>query len=699
MLNSVVTPFRHLLAALDREDDVVAALRTADRLAAATARTDPAAALPALVARLEGDDVDALAAVEALARVPDDEADRLLVELLDDDRPWVREHAAWRLGDRFPARHAVGRLLAEVAAGGFPAMLAQDTVLAWARVDGAALTGALDGALALADRPAVRARLVDTLGGVAGTTATTLLQRAAVDADEDPAVRVAAVGGLADRDDPDARSALRRLADEPDDLGAHAALALGDEAPARRSDADGLHVAQLTLMGDLDGQLSRGGTGDTGGVASLLVSASSALARHPAIDHVLTIGRGSVTDVVAAELAGDDERAAEEFAAVTFGSAARPATALADAWEHRVAIERGVERVLRRRSRVDVLHLRMADVGTLAAASVARRLGVPVVFSVAPDPHGVVRSLQAQGRVDRHRFGPLDRELHVWFRARLVERLARDAAGLALFPRRRPDEVLVDLGLDPDDTATRSGVVAEGVDVAALHRAERVVAAGRADVVDDLVARLPPHRRGRPLLVSAGRLHPVKGMDRVAAAWAGDPGLRDRFNLVIVGGDLDHPTPTERAVLDAVSRAVDGADGLVLLGGRPRPQVARVLAAAALGLEPDVALGGVYVNGAAKEEFGLALVEALGVGLPVVAPAAGGPPTYVDDGVTGALVDADDDLATAVHRAAALVDEPGRADRARHLVAHRYSLAAMADALAERYRAAAGTLIGGRTHP
>ena len=39
--------------------------------------------------------------------------------------------------------------------------------------------------------------------------------------------------------------------------------------------------------------------------------------------------------------------------------------------------------------RVDVLHLRMADVGSMAAAAVATRLGIPTVFTLAPDPHAV----------------------------------------------------------------------------------------------------------------------------------------------------------------------------------------------------------------------------------------------------------------------------------------------------------------------
>lgn len=681
---------RELLVTLDTEQDIVTALAVARRLAdavGATQRLD-AATIDELVARVAGDDVSALAAIEALAQVGDDAADAVLAELVDDPRPAIREHAVWRLRDRLPARHLYGRLVGRIAAGDFGAMIAQDTLLHWARVDPVGATAALDGALAIELEPAVRARLVDTLGAVEDPAVTVLLRRFAEDAAEDPAVRVAALGGLADR--PDVDDTITRLAGEPGDLGAHAALVLDDRSDARplEHDRTGLHVGQLSFVGDLDGQLSHGGTGDTGGVASLLVSTSSALARHADVAHVLTIGRGTITDVVAAELAPDEGR--QGFAAVCVGPPGRRTSDLSEMWEHRLMIERGIRRVLRHRWHLDVLHLRMADVGTLATAGVAAEFGIPIAFSLAPDPHGVVRSMQAQGRVDRASFGELDQQLHVWFRARLVERLAREAAAIALFPRREPDRVFADLGLAPDQVAGRTRVVAEGVDVDALRRAEEIAIAGRAAVVEDVVRRIPAPRRGRPLLLSAGRLHPVKGMDRVVAAWAHDAELRERTNLVIVGGDLDDPSPTEREVLGSLTEALGGdprcVDGLVLLGGRPRRDVHVLLAAARHGWNDVIAPGGVYVNGAAKEEFGLALVEALGLGLPVVAPSAGGPSTYVVDGDIGILVDPDGDLADGVHRALALVGRTGRADRARELVLSRYSIDAMANALVDLYR-------------
>ena len=243
--------------------------------------------------------------------------------------------------------------------------------------------------------------------------------------------------------------------------------------------------------------------------------------------------------------------------------------------------------------------------------------------------------------------------------------------------------------------------MAEGIDIALIRRAEAADGAARSpdattsgalrrDVLSCLASRIPAGRRGLPLLVSVGRLNPVKGMDRVVAAWAADDRLHDRFNLVIVGGDLDDPSTTERSVLAAIDEIVPVGhplrDGLQLIGGRPRADVARLLVSAARGRPGSWGAGGVYVDGAWKEEFGLAVIEAMAVGLVVVAPSTGGPPTYIDDGDTGTLVEPDADLGAAVLRASLLVDRPGRAARARTLVEQRYSIETMAERLSALYR-------------
>jgi glycosyltransferase involved in cell wall biosynthesis len=691
-------PNRRCLDQLDElvgSNDFIRMMRRSAELAAVAGRSPaPAQLAHDLRSFADHGSLHALLAIESLAVVAHDSSDEALIDFLSDPAPIVRRHASWRLGQRLPTHRALTPLLAQLVVGGIDTMHAHRTLRQWAAICPQLIVAGIDRSLAVNAGTEGRARLVDLLGAIDGTT--DALLDVAVDRDDATSARIAAVGALGERAEAAVEATLMQLARTDDEVGAHAALALhdlttADTSPTQRVDG-GLRLAQLVLAGGLDGQLSLGGRGETGGVASLLVSLGEALARRDDVEQVLTIGRGTVSDALTASVRPTN--APSDYGMIAVGDDGRTADSPNDAWEHLAAIERGLRRVLRSSCPIDLLHLRMADVGTLAGANVAEAMKLPICFSVAPDPHNVVHSMQTRGELDPESFLRLDHDSHVWFRARLVERLTRDADRLALFPRSQPAELSEILGVDISERGRRAAVVAEGIDVDLIRRAEtrdsRPGVGRQRDVLGDLADLIPKHRRHLPLLLSVGRLHPIKGMERVVASWAADPLVYEACNLVIVGGDLAQPAATERGVLDAIDLEVPGddvrRDGLVLLGGRPRADVAALLVATARGRDGYWSAGGVYVDGALKEEFGLALIEALAAGLVVAAPSTGGPPTYVDHGETGILVDPNADLGSAIRDAFTLVDHPGRARRARTMVEERYSIETMAAQLTALYQ-------------
>ena len=124
-----------------------------------------------------------------------------------------------------------------------------------------------------------------------------------------------------------------------------------------------------------------------------------------------------------------------------------------------------------------------------------------------------------------------------------------------------------------------------------------------------------------------GRLAPEKHIEVLAGITA-LPGVR----LVIVGAG-----PTEASLRQQMPDAV-------FLGERRGDELAAIYASF-----------DVFVHSGPYETFGQTLQEAAASGLPVVAPAAGGPLDLVDDGVTGYLVPPGDPdaFAAAVARLAA----------------------------------------------
>ncbi len=699
------------LDAVAQSERLIDAMRLADDLAFEASRDGGARTIRVLTTALDTDDsVVAIAATHALAQVFDEQVDIALSALLSDERRFLREHAAWVLGSRLPRFDTIGRLIAQIADGGFSGMLAQRTLEQWSAATPEHVAVGLEGALLGLREPNARARVVETLGLVRHPVAGLTLLRIARDPGEAEVVRVAAVSALGQRHGhQEIATFLDSLARGDDLLADVARLALVDLRLATdefNEPRSGLTVAQLFLHADIDAHLTQAGSGDNGGIATLLVRLGDALIAQSGgtgdgrgVERVVTMSRGSVP--AALESVDDVAAAASGHLYGRVPLLSDPVASTA-AWPLRVAARRGIRRILRAAGGVDMLHLRMADVGSLAAADVARELDIPVVFTVAPDPHAVIQSLDLSGRLTRENFGGVDEVDHFWFRGRLVQRLAANAAHTVLFPRRTLQSDMKQLlGIDITAHPERHSVVPEGIDldvvVQAVSEAADVAAGLEATPplaeLTGLLEQLPADRRGLPLLVSAGRFHRVKGMAAIVVAWAEGP-LADRANLMLIGGDLGSPSPDEREQLDEIDRAVPPTGrierGLLLPGHQPNDVVARWVAAARFGVPGLAAPRGVYVCGSVKEEFGIALLEAMGAGLMVVGPDGGGPATYVAQGDTGFLTRTWDvaslrgAMGDALDAAAAETSDD-RAARSRATVADSFTIQAMARTLSGVY--------------
>ncbi len=239
--------------------------------------------------------------------------------------------------------------------------------------------------------------------------------------------------------------------------------------------------------------------------------------------------------------------------------------------------------------RPDVLHAASPFLLGAQALSVARRAGIP---SVAVFQTDVARF------AGRYQLGAASRPAWRWLRR------VHDMADVTLAPS---TATLADLRRH---RVPRVELWGRGVDTAGFHPRHRTTAAGTA-----LRQRLSPN--GELLVGYVGRLAPEKRVERLEAL-ADRPGTR----LVVVGDGPSRP---------ALERQL-GPRGAHFLGRLDGEQLATAYAAL-----------DVFAHTGTEETFGQTLQEAMASGVPVVAPAAGGPLDTVDHGSTGLLCSPDDD--------------------------------------------------------
>ena len=143
----------------------------------------------------------------------------------------------------------------------------------------------------------------------------------------------------------------------------------------------------------------------------------------------------------------------------------------------------------------------------------------------------------------------------------------------------------------------------------------------------------------RPIIFSMSRLDKVKNLTGLTWAYASNPRLRELAKLVIVGGHTNPDDSQDAEELDqihAMHRIMDEQQldqDMRWLG----MQLDKNMSGEIYRVAADH--GGVFVQPAMYEAFGLTVVEAMVSGLPAFATCYGGPSEIIEHGVSGFHID------------------------------------------------------------
>ena len=268
----------------------------------------------------------------------------------------------------------------------------------------------------------------------------------------------------------------------------------------------------------------------------------------------------------------------------------------------------------------DIIHAHFADAAQIALEA-RRRFGIPTLYT----PHAL--------GLDKARHAPA-----AGLETRIAsERIAIEAAdALIVSTRDEAERQVASYGLSRSIHCIPPGVP--------LRQVHGKTAVRLSEWLDDLSA---------PIILAIARPVRKKNLAALVRAYASSPALRRRANLVIIAGQHEVLTSAEERSVVAELRQLCAAPSL---RGRvalpPTHEQADVTA-----LYQRCARGGVFVNPALHEPFGLTLIEAAAAGVPVVATREGGPAEILATLGHGLLVDPRDEAAIAA-ACLRLVNEP-----------------------------------------
>jgi len=393
----------------------------------------------------------------------------------------------------------------------------------------------------------------------------------------------------------------------------------------------GLYIQHLHLHGLFRSHnLELGRDPDTGGQTTYVLELCRALACRSEVERVEVITRQIHDRRISSDYAQPEESLGPGACIVRLPFGPRRYLRKELLWPHLDELADAlVERLRAQRRLPDWLHAHYADAGYVGAL-VQRRLGIPLVFT----GHSL-------GREKRRRL------IHAGLDSAQIEAqysMARriDAEELTLA---HSQLVVTSTQQERDQQYSRYGrflversrVIAPGVN------ARQFYAPQPGEQERGIEALMGPFLRdpAKPPVLAICRPDPRKNIPALVEVFGRSELLRSQHNLVLVLGSRDDPRQLEKQQREVLQQLFELVDRYDLYGRvaypkqHQRSQIPAIYRWAAR-------LGGVFVNPALTEPFGLTLLEAAASGLPLVATDDGGPRDILACTGNGLLVDVSD---------------------------------------------------------
>ena len=442
-------------------------------------------------------------------------------------------------------------------------------------------------------------------------------------------------------------------------------------------ESNGKYLLLISIHGLIRGrELELGRDADTGGQTKYVVDLAKALAEHADVQQVDLVTRQLADPAVSDEYSAPVEPLSEGARIIRIDAGPGEYLPKEELWDHLDSFMDNLANWLNEQPRrPDLVHSHYADAGYVGVR-LANLMGIPLIHTGHSLGRDKRKRLLARG-LSRE---AIERTYNI---ARRIDAEEETLANADLVITSTFNEIEEQYGLYNYYDPERMAVIPPGTDLEQFHPPTENEDIPFAKQVERFLTD-----PDKPLILALSRPDERKNILTLIEAFGESQALQEAANLLIIAGSRDDIRDLERgaqSVLTNILLLIDAYDlyGLVAIPKSHRAndveQIYRLASAS----------GGVFINPALTEPFGLTLLEAAASGLPLVATENGGPVDIIANCNNGVLVDPLDKDAIADGLLGLLRDRDAWEQASRNGidgVLRHYSWQAHADAYLEKIR-------------
>ncbi len=393
------------------------------------------------------------------------------------------------------------------------------------------------------------------------------------------------------------------------------------------TDMEKLKIVLVSVHGLIRGSdLELGRDADTGGQTKYVVELLRELGERPEVEQAILLTRRVVDPAVSEDYQQPVESLSEKASIIRIDCGEEgylPKEALWDSLDN--FADNALEYLTQQERLPDILHSHYADAGYVCNR-ISHQLNIPLIHT----GHSLGRSKRKQLLAGGMKRDDIEQRYNISRRIDAEEEVLGTADCIITSTRQ---EIIEQYGMYDYYQPERMKVIPPGTDLEKFYPAQGDEY--DSDIYHDISRFLQDP--GKPMILALSRPDHRKNINTLVEAYGESDELKQLANLVIIAGNRDEIRDMDSGVQDVLAEiffTIDSYDlyGKVAYPKHHRPEDVPIIYRLA------AASGGVFVNPALTEPFGLTLIEAAASGLPIVATEDGGPTDIIDNCQNGYLI-------------------------------------------------------------